>query len=161
MKEFHTADLCDDNQDKNIQVLSPKFSNYGAKQRFEGSIQTIKLDKSNWGLIELLQKKEGEGKVLVIDVQEEFYGVVGDRLSAMASKGNYEAMIINGYVRDTKETRKIDIGLFALGTCPKRNFEETTYEVGNELNFADITFKEDDYVYCDEDGLIITDTKLY
>lgn len=33
---IQTADLCDDNRDKNIQVLSSKFKNYGGLKKFEG-----------------------------------------------------------------------------------------------------------------------------
>lgn len=32
MRQYRTADLCDENQDKKIQVLSHKFKNYGGKK---------------------------------------------------------------------------------------------------------------------------------
>ena len=38
-----TADLCDENQDKNIQVLSSEFKAYGGLKGFFGQIITIKL----------------------------------------------------------------------------------------------------------------------
>ena len=57
---IHTADLCDENQDKKIQVLSPNFKNYGGLKRFYGQIETIKLDKSNWRLLEMLRDENGE-----------------------------------------------------------------------------------------------------
>lgn len=37
---IHTADLCDDNKDKKIQVLSAKFKNYGGLKEFSGQIVT-------------------------------------------------------------------------------------------------------------------------
>ena len=52
---IHTADLCDENQDKEIKVLPSKFKNYGGLKRFYGQIETIKLDKSNWRLLEMLR----------------------------------------------------------------------------------------------------------
>ena len=39
-----TADLCDENQDKNIQVLSSEFKAYGGLKGFFGQIITIKLN---------------------------------------------------------------------------------------------------------------------
>ncbi|RXJ78066.1 S-adenosylmethionine--2-demethylmenaquinone methyltransferase [Arcobacter sp. F155] len=160
MRKFKTADLCDENQDKNIQVLSSKFKNFGGKKIFQGEVKTVKLNKSNWSLIDILNKSDGLGKVLVVDVQGEYYAVVGDKLSFLAEKANYEAMIINGYVRDTMETKKFNIGLLALGTCPLRSFEKTNGKIGVNLTFENVSFKENNYIYCDEDGVIVLDKKL-
>lgn len=160
MKRFAIADLCDDNRNKIIQVLSPNFKNYGGKQNFHGQIKTIKLNKSNFGLIDMLKKENGKGKVIVVDVDEAYYGVVGDKLSLMAEEAEYEALIINGYVRDVNETKKFNIALYALGTCPLRNFDKTDFKKGVDLNFGNVNFKENSYIYCDEDGIIISNEAL-
>ena len=89
MKNIHTADLCDENQDKEIKVLPTKFINYGGLKRFYGQIETIKLDKSNWRLLEMLRDEDGEGKIIVIDNNESFFGVVGDKLMAFAKNNNW------------------------------------------------------------------------
>ncbi len=155
-----TADLCDDNRDKNIQVLSSKFINYGGLKKFDGQIVTVKLDKSNWLLLEMLRDEDGEGKIVVVDNAQEFFGVVGDKLMTFALKNNWKAIILNGYVRDTDETKNIEVGLFAIGTCPLRNFEKTDSCRGIELNFEGVTFNDGDYIYADNDGVIISKTKL-
>ena len=102
---IQTADLCDDNKDKKIQVLSAKFKNYGGLKKFNGQIVTVKLDKSNWLLLEMLRDENGEEKIVVVDNSQEFYGVVGDKLMAFAKNNNWKAIILNGYVRDTDETK--------------------------------------------------------
>jgi len=155
-----TADLCDDNRDKNIQVLSPKFINYGGLTDFQGRIETVKLDKSNWRLLEMLRDEDGEGKVVVVDNSQEFFGVVGDKLMAFAQKNNWKAIILNGYVRDTAETKNINVGLYAIGTCPLRNFEETSSSRGEELHFEGVTFNDGDYIYADCDGVLISKEEL-
>jgi len=160
MLNIHTADLCDDNQDKDIKVLAPKFKNYGGLKRFYGQIETIKLDKSNWRLLEMLRDEDGHGKIVVVDNAEEYFGVVGDRLMAFAAKNNWQAIILNGYVRDTDETRNINVGLFAIGTCPLRNFEKNDSSRGKEIIFDEITFNQGDYIYADNDGIILSKTKL-
>uniref|UniRef100_UPI0040475BC8 ribonuclease E activity regulator RraA n=1 Tax=Aliarcobacter sp. TaxID=2321116 RepID=UPI0040475BC8 len=157
---IHTADLCDDNQDKKIQVLSSKFKNYGGLKRFYGQIVTVKLDKSNWRLLEMLRDEDGQGKIVVVDNAQEFFVVVGDKLMAYADKNNWAAIILNGFVRDTDETKNISVGLFAIGTCPLRNFEKTDSERGIELNFEGVTFNDGDYIYADNDGVLITKEKL-
>jgi len=160
MYNISTADLCDENQDKKIQVLSPKFKNFGALKRFYGQIETVKLDKSNWKLLEMLRDTNGEGKIVVVDNAEEYFGVVGDKLMAFALKNNWQAIILNGYVRDTDETQNINVGLFAIGTCPLRNFEKTESSQGCELKFDGLTFNQGDYIYADNDGVIISKEKL-
>ena len=160
MKNIHTADLCDENQDKDIKVLPSKFKNYGGLKRFYGQIETIKLDKSNWRLLEMLRDEDGKGRIVVVDNAQEFFGVVGDRLMAFAATNNWEAIILNGYVRDTDETKNINVGLFAIGTCPLRNFEKNSSSRGEEITFEGITFNQGDYIYADNDGVIISKTKL-
>ncbi|PLY09004.1 MAG: S-adenosylmethionine--2-demethylmenaquinone methyltransferase [Arcobacter sp.] len=157
---FDTADLCDDNQDKKIEVLSNEYKNYGGLKKCAGEIVTIKLDKSNWELLEMLRDENGEGKVVVVDNARYFFGVVGDKLMAFAKKNNWQAIIINGYVRDTSYTKDIDVALYAIGTCPLRNFEKTPSSRGNQLSFGGVTFNEGDYLYADSDGVIISREKL-
>lgn len=81
---IQTADLCDENKDKEIQVLSSKFKNYGGLKNFSGEIVTVKLDKSNWLLLEMLRDEKGDGKIVVVDNSQEFFGVVGDKLMTFA-----------------------------------------------------------------------------
>lgn len=160
MTNIHTADLCDENQDKKIKVLPSKFQNYGGLKRFYGQIETIKLDKSNWRLLEMLKNENGKDKIVVVDNAQEFYGVVGDRLMAFADENNWKAIILNGYVRDTDETKNINVGLFAIGTCPLRNFEKTESSRGEIINFEGIEFHPGDYIYADNDGVIISRNEL-
>ena len=157
---IHTTDLCDENKDKKIAVLSAKFKNYGGIKKFSGQIVTVKLDKSNWLLLEMLRDQDGQGRILVVDNGEEFFGVVGDRLMGFAKKNNWKAIILNGYVRDTDTTKDIEVGLLAIVTCPLRNFDITESQRDIELNFAGVTFNTGDYIYVDYDGAIISKDSL-
>ena len=159
-KIIQTADLCDDNKDKKIQVLSSNFRNFGGLRKFSGQIVTVKLDKSNWLLLEMLRDEDGKGRVIVVDNAQEFFGVVGDKLMAFALKNNWAAIILNGYVRDTDETKNINVGLVAIGTCPLRNFEKTQGQRDVELNIEGLIFNTGDYIYADNDGIILTKSKL-
>lgn len=158
--DFEIADLCDDNQGKNIQVLNPEFKNYGGRIKCAGKIVTVKLDKSNWRLLEMLRDEDGENKIVVVDNAQYFYGVVGDKLMAFAKENKWQAIILNGYVRDTVHTKDIDVALYAIGTCPLRNFEKTQSSRGMQLSFGGVTFHENDYLYADNDGVIVCNEKL-
>lgn len=157
---FAIADICDENQDKQIQVLSSEYKNFGGLKKCAGEIVTVKLDKSNWGLLEMLRDEQGDGKVVVVENARYFYGVVGDRLLTYAKNNNWKAIILNGYVRDTEVTKDIDVALFAVGTCPLRCFDKTNSSKGIELSFGGVTFNQGDYLYADSDGVIVSKEKL-
>ena len=108
----------------------------------------------------MLRDENGEGKVVVVDNSQEFFGVVGDKLMTFAKNNNWKAIILNGYVRDIDETKNIDVGLFAIGTCPLRNFEKTQSSRDIELNFEGLTLNTNDYIYADNDGVIFSKTPL-
>lgn len=156
--KFYTADLCD-KYPENIQVLDPILKSYGGSKRVMGQIVTIKLPGSNKTLIELL-KSEGEGQIAVVDVDAKYTAVVGDNLMKFAHENNWAGIIINGYVRDTKNTKEIDVGLFALGTCPKKTMEACEGSLHVKVSFGGITFNEGDYLYADRDGIIVSQTPL-
>jgi len=158
---FEVADLCDDNQDKEIQVLSSEYKNYGGLKKCSGEIVTLKLDKSNWELLEMLRDEDGKNRIVVVENAKYFYGVVGDKLMAFAQKNNWQGIILNGYVRDVAYTKNIDVALYAIGTCPLRNFEKTSSSRGVQLSFGGVTFNNGDYLYADEDGIITTSEKLH
>ena len=132
----------------------------GGLKNFSGQIVTVKLDKSNWLLLEMLKNEDGKGRVVVVDNTKEFFGVVGDKLMTFAINNNWKAIILNGYVRDIDETKNINVGLFAIGTCPLRNFEETLGQRDIELNFEGLTLNTNDYIYADNDGVIFSKTPL-
>lgn len=78
-----------------------------------------------------------------------------------ARNNNWRAIIVNGYVRDIDNTRNINVGLLAIGTCPLRNFDITDSKRDIELNFEGISFNNGDYLYADNDGVIISKEKLF
>jgi len=154
-----TADLCDEYSDK-VQVLGAGYSNYGGADNCQGEIITIKLNKNNSDLIKLLRDEDGTGKVVVVDVDAEYFAVVGENLMKFAHQNNYAGIIINGYVRDTFQITDIPVALYALGTCPKKSIPVTAGERAIKVNFAGVDFNQGDYLYADTDGVIVTESKI-
>ena len=126
--EFYTADLCDELGDK-VEVLEPILNSYGGENKFSGKIATIKLDEDNTSLIKLL-KKDGNGRVCVVDVGAAYVAVVGENLMKLALKNNWSGIVVNGYVRDITFTQKIGVGLLAIGTCPKKSQKKSYWARG-------------------------------
>ena len=156
--DFSTADLCDE-FDEELRVLNKALIPYGGLDRCLGQVVTIKLDEDNSDLITLL-KQDGHGKVAVVDAEAKFCAVVGDNLMGFAHKHGWAGIIINGYVRDTRETNSIDVGLWALGTCPRKSKKKAKGEINITLDFGDITIQSDDYLYADIDGIVVSDKNL-
>jgi len=157
--EFFTADLCDEFSDK-TEVLGPDFKSYGGSVKFSGSVITVKLDKNNKDLAALLRDKKGEGKIVVVDVDKQYYAVVGDNLMKFASDNKYVGIIVNGYVRDTINTKNFNVGLMAIGTCPKKYIPVQDGQINVPLSIDGVEISEGDYIYADCDGIVVTKEKL-
>lgn len=157
--EFWTADLCDQFPDKTY-VLDNEFKNYGGKYKACGEVVTVKLDRNNSELIKVLRDEDGTGKIVVVDVENEYFAVVGENLMKFAAQNNYEAIIVNGYIRDTYQIKDIDVALFARGTCSRKYIPVTKGERNIELSFCGVQFKDGDIVYCDGDGIILSKERL-
>lgn len=156
---FFTADICDEHADK-VCLLAPGFINYGGTDKCQGEIVTIKLDKNNSDLISLLRDEDGRGKVVVVDVAQAYFAVVGENLMKFAHKNNYAGIVINGYVRDTQQIEAIPVALYALGTCSRKSIPVTQGTRNIALNFAGVDFKPGEYLYADRDGIIVTQDKI-
>ncbi len=156
---FFTADICDDHSDQ-TDVLGPGYSNYGGAEKCQGEIITIKLDRNNSDLISLLRDEDGTGKVVVVDVDQTYYAVVGENLMKFAHQNNYSGIVINGYVRDTYQIKDIPVALYALGTCPRKYIPVTAGERNITLTFGGCQFTGGDYLYADTDGVIVCPQRL-
>lgn len=156
---FNTSDLCD-KYDTKVQVLEPTFFSYGGIEKCSGQVATCKITDNNAELIKLL-KTEGKGRVCVVDVGAKYVAVVGDKLMGFAAQNGWSGILVNGYVRDIVNTKGIDVGLWALGTCPKKAIEPNFGECGVDLYFGGIDFSEGDYLYADIDGIITSKEELY
>ena len=157
--DFYTADICDAKGDE-VEVLEPVFKSYGKVVKCYGTIETIELDEDNSGLIELL-KKEVTDKIAVVDVKGDKCAVVGENLMNLAYKNGWKAIIVNGYIRDIHATQKTEVGLFALGTYPKKSQKKAEAKPNIELTFAGVTLKPNMHLYTDLDGIIISQKRVH
>ena len=150
----YTADYCD-NHPEQVRVLGAGYANFGGAPQCRGEVVTIKLDKNNFDLIALLRDEKGDGKVVVVDVEQDYYAVVGENLMKFALDNNYTGIIVNGYIRDTFQIKDIPVALFALGTCPRKYIPVTEAQRDIAVAFGGVEFNPGDYVYADTDGVIV------
>lgn len=156
---FFTADICDQYHDR-VCVLAAGYRNYGGADKCQGEVITIKLDKNNSDLIKLLRDVDGTGKVVVVDVAQAYFAVVGENLMKFAQQNNYAGIIVNGYIRDTFQIKHIPVVLYALGSCPRKYIPVTSGELDVPVSFGGIDVNSGDYLYADTDGVIVTAEKI-
>jgi len=152
MKSY-TADICDNNE--NVKVLDPIFKSYGGVTQCHGKIVTIQLFEDNTDLVNLLKNEKGNGQICVVDVEGNYCAVVGETLMGYAYENGWAGIIINGYVRDTHQTKQIPVGLFALGTYPYKSKTKATAKRDITLSFANVQINPQEMLYADNDGIVI------
>ena len=156
---FTTADLYDEHG-SNAQVALPLFKDYGGKKSFSGPVSTIKVHEDNT-LVRKALEEQGEGKVLIIDGGESLRcALVGDNLAQLAKDNGWEGIVISGCIRDAAIIAKIDIGVKALNTNPRKSEKKGNGFRNIPVNFAGVTFAPNDHIYADSDGILVLSQKI-
>ncbi|WP_322971208.1 ribonuclease E activity regulator RraA [Faecalibacter sp. LW9] len=161
MKNIKTADLCDDYIDELKVALPIGFNNYGGKKAFHGEIVTIKCLDNN-PLVRATLSENGKGKVLVVDGEaSKKCALAGDNIAQLAFENEWAGIIINGCIRDSEAIGRIAIGVKALYTNPIKSGKLEVGKINIPITFANVTFYPGEYVYSDEDGIVISKTPLH
>ncbi|MGG5287128.1 ribonuclease E activity regulator RraA [Pseudomonas viridiflava] len=156
---YLTPDLCDAYPDL-IQVVEPMFSNFGGRDSFGGQIVTLKCFEDN-SLVKEQIALEGKGKVLVVDGGGSLRcAMLGDMVAEQASKNGWEGLLIYGCVRDVDMLAQTDLGVQALASHPKKSEKRGIGELNVPVTFGGVTFKPGDYLYADNNGVIISPSPL-
>lgn len=159
MNNFKTADLCDDFAAE-LSIVDPVFSNFGQRPRFSGKLSTIKCFEDN-SLVREAVSSAGESRVLVIDGAASMRcALLGDQLAALAAANNWSGIIVNGCIRDCFDISMMDIGVKALATQPLKSVKRGAGERDLDVSFSGVTFHPGDYVYSDEDGIVVARRSL-
>lgn len=155
-----TADICDEFPDA-VEVAEPILGHFGGRKRFHGPTVTIKVYEDNV-LVRQALETEGKGRVLIVDGGGSTRcALLGDRLGAMAADNGWSGVIINGCVRDSAEMASLEVGVMALAACPRKSNKRGDGDTGSSVSFAGVTIRPSDYVYADEDGLLVAHKALH
>lgn len=156
---YLTPDLCDAYPDL-VQVLEPMFSNFGGRDSFGGQIVTLKCFEDN-SLVKEQVELDGKGKVLVVDGGGSLRcALLGDMLAEKAAKNGWEGLVIYGCVRDVDILIQTDVGVQALASHPKKSNKRGVGELDVPVTFAGVTFRSGEYVYADNNGVLVSPSPL-
>ena len=152
---FKTADLCDAHEGR-VQVVHPGLVNFGGRTRFHGEIVTIRA-RGDYSRVRELVRSAGKGKVLVVDNDASMQvAVLGDLLAAAGQENGWEGVVVNGCIRDSADIGGMEIGVRALASVPARGSSTDPGAVNVELTFLGAVFRPGEYLYSDEDGILVS-----
>jgi len=154
---FKTTDLYDELLEE-LQVAAPVFHDFGGRSSFSGQIVTLKAFEDNT-FLKAAFETDGKGKVLVVDSAASMQcAMMGDVMAALGASNGWEGVIINGCIRDSVDVGKVNIGVKALATIPRKTVKRNQGMMDIPLRFAGVAFNPGEYVYADEDGVVIAKT---
>lgn len=155
-----TADLCDDHEQQ-LQISAPIWKSFGQQSVFHGQIVTVKCFEDNSKVKEVLATA-GNGRVLVVDAgNSQRRAHLGDMLAQQALDNGWVGIVVYGLIRDSRIINQLPIGVKALGTHPLKTEKYGEGQIGVNLVFANMCIADGDYLYADEDGIVVAKQPLH
>lgn len=157
---FKTTDLCDSHSDKLKIAELIGFKDFGGAKNFNGQIQTLKCFEDN-SFVRKALEQHGEGKILVIDGGGSMRcALLGDMLGDLAVKNKWNGIVVYGCIRDSVAMAKLPLGVKALNVHPLKSNKRNEGQENITVHFAGIDFTPGEFLYADEDGIIVSKEAL-
>jgi regulator of ribonuclease activity A len=154
-----TADLYDVHGES-LRVAAPIFRDFGGRLVFEGPVAIVKVFEDN-SLVRAMLEQPGNGRVLVVDGGGSLRcALVGDMLGELGVKNGWQGMVVYGCIRDSEPLSKMSLGLKAIGTNPRKSIKKGEGDRDVSVRFAEITINPGDYLYADQDGIVVAGCQL-
>ena len=81
-------------------------------------------------------------------------------LDKLGLENGWSGVIISGCIRDVDVISKINFGVKALNTNPRKSLKKGAGDRDLAVNIAGIEFNVGEYVYADTDGVVVSKKKL-
>ena len=82
-------------------------------------------------------------------------------IGELATGNGWSGVVIHGAVRDVAELRKLELGIKALASNPRRSARDGAGKTGVTVSFGGVDFAPGGWVYADEDGVVYGPRRLY
>ncbi|SMF07009.1 regulator of ribonuclease activity A [Pseudobacteriovorax antillogorgiicola] len=149
-----SADVCDALGEK-AHVLPLSWQSFGKLKGAVGPVATVKAPEDNTLVREALEKP-GFGRVLVVDGDESLRcALLGGNLAELAATNSWAGVVVAGAVRDHDELIRTPIGIFALGTCPRKSLKRGLGEHDAAIRIGGVAIAPGDHIVADADGVVV------
>jgi regulator of ribonuclease activity A len=154
-----TPDLCDKFEGE-VATAQMQFIQYGKIAAFGGLAETVKCFEDN-SKVKQAVGENGQGKVLVVDGGGSHRrALLGDMLAEKAISNGWAGIIIYGCIRDVDEINNMEIGVRALGSNPMKTDKLGEGQRNINIEFAGIKIAQGNYIYADNNGIVVAEKKL-
>jgi regulator of ribonuclease activity A len=144
-----------DEHEDSAQSCEIQFRQFGAARAFTGEISTVRCDEDNVLLRKQLNEP-GHARVLVVDGGGSLRrALMGDAIADLAHERGWSGVIIWGAVRDVGALARVELGIKALGSNPRRSTKNGGGEVDVPVTFGGVTFTPGATVVSDDDGIVV------
>jgi regulator of ribonuclease activity A len=149
-----TADLYDEHGGA-LTSCDTQLRQFGARSRFQGEIVTVRCHEDN-ALLKKVVGEPGHGKVVVVDGDGSVHcALMGDVMAGLAASNGWEGVVIHGAVRDVAALAKLDIGIKAVGSNPRKSSKHGTGQHNVPVSFGGAVFTPGAQLVSDEDGVVV------
>ncbi len=140
--------------------VRPLLRDFRWPRRFAGPVATVKCFEDNTQVKAALAEP-GAGRVLVVDAGGSLRcAMLGDLIAESAVENGWAGVLLYGCVRDSAELSGMDLGVKALAANPRKSVRRGEGQRDLPVSFAGVTFRPGDWVYCDEDGVLVGEVAL-
>jgi regulator of ribonuclease activity A len=169
--EFSTCDFCDthkNNVHQDFRVLPPVFRDFGGLKSFCGPVYTVQCLDDNT-LVKQAVDSQGwidtaagrTAQVLVVDGAASLRrALLGGNLAAAAARNGWSGVLINGCVRDLLELEQEQIGIRALAAMPLATDKRNQGLVQLPVCIQGVWVCPGDWLYADQDGVVVSRAPL-
>jgi regulator of ribonuclease activity A len=86
--------------------------------------------------------------------------LVGGNLAAAAARNGWAGIVVDGAVRDAAELSAAGIGIKALALMPLRSVKRNQGERDLAVEIQGVPVRPGDWLYADEDGIVVSAAPL-
>lgn len=162
-KPIPVSDLCDTHRsdsDGGFRVLPPVFRSFGGTTRFSGRVATVRCFEDN-ALVKAALDGPGAARVLVVDGGASLRrALLGGNLGAAAARNGWAGVLVNGCVRDLAELAVLPLGVLALAPMPMPPEKRGAGQTDVAVSVQGVWVRPGDWLYADEDGVVLGSTEL-
>lgn len=168
---FATCDLCDAHKNdlpEKFRVMPPVFRDYGGVRKFCGPVVTVKCFEDNTSVKAAVDSVGYQdtptgrvAQVLVVDGGGSLRrALLGGNLGAAAARNGWAGVVIDGCVRDVSELLVQTVGIRALASVPLPTEKRHAGQTDVAVQVQGVWVHPGDWLYADEDGIVVSDRQL-
>ena len=140
--------------DKSLKILPPAIRPVSANARLLGRAVTADAPDDLLSVLAGLQAA-CPGDVLVVSANGSANAVAGELFANEASRRGLAGLVLDGYCRDSRSLRRMNLPIFARGATPHAAPAKAPPSINVPLTIEGVRVNPGDLLVGDEDGILV------